>query len=189
MTCHCCPLHPSWFTAWVPTTSSGAFLTSLDSRTRVSHYTQNNTRGKETENPAVKETVEDASWKAGDRTDKPQKGQFSNRTFQKSALQLCAKLRISVCVCLLVQHLHRQQRKQVCFHRWKATRPRAAHSTSDRPPLPRASAELCSDGANPHAAHACSRLGRWRGQRHCREAAIWEQGQERRSWQQLHSAK
>lgn len=68
-------------------------------------------------------------------------------------------------------------------------RPRVAHSTSDKPPLPRASAELCSDGANPHAAHACSRLGRWRGQRHCREAAIWEQGQERRSWQQLHSAK
>lgn len=64
----------------------------------MSHYTQNNTRGKETENPAVKETVEDASWKAGDRTDKPQKGQFSNRTFQKSALQLCAKLRINVCL-------------------------------------------------------------------------------------------
>lgn len=59
-----------------------------------------------------------------------------------------------MCVCLLVQHLHRQQRKQVCFHRWRAMRPRAAHSTSDRPPLPRASAELCGDGANPsmHAA-------------------------------------
>lgn len=44
-------------------------------------------------------------------------------------------------------------------------RPRAARSTSDGPPLPRASAELSNDGAKPHAAHACSRLGRWRGQR------------------------
>lgn len=64
----------------------------------------------------------------------------------------------------------------------------AKGSTSDRPALPRAPAELCSDGAKAHAAHACSRLGGGEG-RHCREAAIWEQGQEKRSWQQLHSAK
>lgn len=64
-----------------------------------------------------------------------------------------------MCVCLLVQHLHRQQGKQMCFHTWRARRPRAAHSTSDRPALPRAPAELCGDGAKAHAAHACSRLG------------------------------
>lgn len=64
----------------------------------------------------------------------------------------------------------------------------AKGSTSDRPALPRAPAELCSDGAKAHAAHACSRLGGGEG-RHCREAAIWEQGQEKRSWQQLYSAK
>lgn len=64
----------------------------------------------------------------------------------------------------------------------------AKGSTSDRPALPRAPAELCCDGAKAHAAHACSRLGGGEG-RHCREAAIWEQGQERGSWQQLHSAK
>lgn len=84
-----------------------------------------------------------------------------------------------MCVCLLVQHLHRQQGKRVCFHMWRAWRPRAARPTSDRLALPRAPAELCGDGARAHAAHACSRLGGGEG-RYCREAAIWEQGQERR---------
>lgn len=41
-----------------------------------------------------------------------------------------------MCVCLLVQHLHRQQGKQMCFHMWRARRPRAAHHTGQHCPGP-----------------------------------------------------
>lgn len=41
-----------------------------------------------------------------------------------------------MCVCLLVQHLHRQQGKQMRFHTWRARRPRAARQTGQHCPGP-----------------------------------------------------